>query len=504
MNLSMAHRDQRSETGFALVEVIVAAAVLAIVALAVLSGIDGANSASAREKARAVAANLAEQDQERLRSMPVEILRNPPQSGDVTVDGVAYQITSEAKWITDDLGGEPTCGKDSNQLEYLHIITTVKSTLVGKQIPPVTVDSLVAPTTEWAEDHGTLGVRVVDRTTTKGVPGISVRVSSADYSPSNVVTDGSGCAVFKSMPVDSYTITIDQSPYLDRNLVQKSVANQTVVAKKVSFVTLQYDKATSARVAVTTHIPGKPYATTEAKTSKAKAVSLTNGAFVGMKRTVTSASPASSFDATSLYPYYENSYTFFTGTCGYASPDTYKPANTNYFSQTNTAAALLADPAKIQPQGVTVRQPPIAIRVKTKRGTTSSPNNTSGTYSDGDTKLRVFAQLQQPSTSTEDCDEPVYELAPKAWPGGVWGTSAPGSKPNDHWLSQLGTDFDPGLPFGKYKICVLDSTQTTRYGAMYGGTTNPTLYDNTVPDGGAVTELDPVAWSWTSGQNCWQ
>ena len=42
---------------------------LAIVALAVLSGIDAANGASAREKARAVAANLAEQDQERLRAM---------------------------------------------------------------------------------------------------------------------------------------------------------------------------------------------------------------------------------------------------------------------------------------------------------------------------------------------------------------------------------------------------------------------------------------------------
>ena len=61
-------RTLRSESGFALIEVIVAAAVLAIVALAVLSGIDAASSTSAREKARAVAASLAEQDQERMRS----------------------------------------------------------------------------------------------------------------------------------------------------------------------------------------------------------------------------------------------------------------------------------------------------------------------------------------------------------------------------------------------------------------------------------------------------
>lgn len=491
MNFSMAFRDTRSESGFALIEVVVASAVLAIVALAVLSGIDGATSASAREKARAVAANLAEQDQERLRAMPVELLRNPPQSGDITVDGVGYQITSEAKWITDDLGGEPTCGTDSNQVEYLHIITTVKSTIVGKQIP-VTVDSLVAPTTEWAEDHGTLGVRVVDRTTTKGVGGISVRATSDDYTPPNVVTTADGCAVFKSVPVGSYTVTLDQAPYLDRSLNQKSVANQTVVAKKVSFLTMQYDKSTSARVNVTTHIPGKVYAAAEAKTSKALSVSLTNGAFVGMKRTTTSATAISTFNVASLYPYYENSYTFFTGECGYAAPDTYKPANTNYFTTTNPAAALLADPTMVQPQVVAVRQPPIAVRLTRKR---------SGTYTDGDTNVRVFAQLQQPSASTETCDPPVYELTTKAWPSS-WITNPPGGAAADHWLSQSGTDFDSGLPFGNYRLCALDSTTSTTYGAMYGGTSNPTIYNNTSPDGGAITDFVPSSWS--STQKCWQ
>ena len=111
----------------------------------------------------------------------------------------------------------------------------------------------------------------------------------------------------------------------------------------------------------------------------------------------------------------------------------------------------------------------------------------------------MFAQLQQPSTSTEDCDEPVYELTTKGWPGGTWGTNAPSSKPNDHWLSQPGTDFDPGLPFGNYKICVVDSTQTTKYGAMLGGST-PTIYSNTSPDGGAVLDFDPNSW-WSSSRS---
>ena len=56
------------QDGYALIEVIVSAAVLAIVALAVLSGIDGATASTARERARAIAGSLAEKDQERLRS----------------------------------------------------------------------------------------------------------------------------------------------------------------------------------------------------------------------------------------------------------------------------------------------------------------------------------------------------------------------------------------------------------------------------------------------------
>src|SRR3954449_12123823 len=123
----MVTRSPRSESGFALIEVIVSAAVLAIVSLAVLSGIDAANGASAREKARAVASNLAEQDQERLRAMSVATLDTLPQTSQVKGDGVSYTIKSEAKWITDDVGGEPACGVAESGVEDLHIITTVDS-----------------------------------------------------------------------------------------------------------------------------------------------------------------------------------------------------------------------------------------------------------------------------------------------------------------------------------------------------------------------------------------
>ena len=57
-----------------LVEVMVGAVVLAIVTTALLNGIDGAQSQGTTNKARSTAAALAEQDQERLRALPVATL----------------------------------------------------------------------------------------------------------------------------------------------------------------------------------------------------------------------------------------------------------------------------------------------------------------------------------------------------------------------------------------------------------------------------------------------
>ena len=64
-------RALRPERGSMLIEVMVGALILAITTTAVLSGIDGAQKTGGRNKARSVAAALAEQDQERMRALPV-------------------------------------------------------------------------------------------------------------------------------------------------------------------------------------------------------------------------------------------------------------------------------------------------------------------------------------------------------------------------------------------------------------------------------------------------
>ena len=64
------------EAGFALIETLVSAALLVVIAVALLTAAERAASTSLEGKGRSVAAAIAEQDQERLRAMPVTALSN--------------------------------------------------------------------------------------------------------------------------------------------------------------------------------------------------------------------------------------------------------------------------------------------------------------------------------------------------------------------------------------------------------------------------------------------
>ncbi len=204
-------RPFRSQDGFAMIEAIVSATVLAMVAIAVLSGIDNANGSSAREKARAVAANLAEQDQERMRGMTVDALAAVSQVPAITVDGATYKIKSEASFVTDDQGGTPSCGNTSNRSQYIHITTTVTSAIVGVRVPPVKIDSLVSPSVAYSQNHGSLGVKITDRNDAP-VPNVSVSGTGTSVLTSQT-TDANGCVIWKSVPIGTYSVSVNMSGY---------------------------------------------------------------------------------------------------------------------------------------------------------------------------------------------------------------------------------------------------------------------------------------------------
>lgn len=481
MKLPMAKSRSSSEAGFAMIEVVVSAAVLAIVALAVLSGIDGAQGSSAREKARAVAGALAEQDQERMRSMSVETLRAVPQMAPQTIDGATYTIKSEAQWVTDDTGGTPACGNSSNNAEYFHITTTVTSAIAGTKIPAIKIDSLVSPSVAYAQAHGTIGAKIVDRNG-NGLQGITVS-GTGPTALTAQKTDQNGCVLWRSVAVGAYTIMLSQSGYCDELGNTNVSRDQTVSANTVSFVTVRYDLCASAAVSVRTHIPGQTFSTSATQVSKAR--ELTDVSSNGSLKTwtPTSGTSASSFTLTNLFPYPASPYGFFTGECQYQSPA--KLGLTNYFTTTNPGASITADPTKPN-QPVYVYQPPLNLRI-----TRGQQNATPAAGA-----IDVYLTLKKPAAFASDtCTDEVFKYSVMDYPAANtgWGTTRPTNYQG--YVSQSSTTYDPGLPFGTYSICLYDRNRN------YSNTTAAD-YDNTSASGPTSVQAVTLSGSWTSGDTC--
>ena len=485
-------------------EVIVSAAVLALMALAVLTGLDGAGHASARERARSQASALAEQDQERLRSMSFESLVDGkvPQTGAVKVGDSTYTVTSEANWNTDDNGGEPACGdKSYRATEYVKLITTVTSNIVGVRMQPIRVESLLSSTVDRAQGNGTLTVRVNSGKVSRAAD-LAVTINGPKSDTER--TNSDGCALFRSIPIGNYTISLNTDGYVDKKGSKYTETTAIVNPNVVTASSLAYDRAVNMNVDVKTIKPGDTFSTTAtSRPSKANAVS-DNAADAGTLRTYTPnpVGATSNIKPQNVYPF-DSAYSYFAGACAYESPTKASASVPDYFNTTNALAAVKGDPEAFQPQSATVFQPALNLRVRA-----ASANNAPTNFDATTTKLELFMTL--PPASGDTCTD-ITNLKMKlaTWPTATWGTQPAGATAATGFVWQTGasTEFDPGLPFGTYALCLRDNisaTATPNY--RYWTST----YNNTSPSGRAATmEIPPtgtltapLAWTTTKPATC--
>jgi type II secretory pathway pseudopilin PulG len=430
----MDHSSSRSgDAGFALLEAIVSAAVLAVVALAVLSGLDGATNSAQRERARSVAAALAEQDQERMRAMAAEQLGEyAPSTKTVTVDGINYEVASSTRWVSDTTGGTISCTNNSASVDYLQVSTAVTSTLVGKKVKPVTVSSLVAPPVSRAK--GTVAVQVADRLN-KPIPLLTVTATAATGGTFTEKTNDLGCAIFLNVPVDSYTLNLSQVGYVDAFGNTPGATGVDVANGTTQLVNMRWDQAGAATWSVVTK---NPFDMTQTRTSAPprtlSGATVVNGkvsASHGDEPTLLRGFTAS--PATNLFPFM-SPYTFFSGGCEQSNPAIHAP---DYFD-TNAGAVTVAKGQVSPAATVQMYQPPLKLVLRDSAGGT-------GTGANG---MIVYATLIKPTPDSE-CSE-TYKLT------SIARTTAPSVVTNGV-VSREGTadaSYDPGLPFGTYDICV--------------------------------------------------
>jgi Tfp pilus assembly protein PilV len=395
------------EAGFALVETLVSAALLVVIALALLAGADRAASTAGQSRARSTAAAIAEQDQERMRSMPVTALSNyHPVGRPVPSGAVNYTVTSRADWVRDSTATTASC-TDTGQSNYLRITSTVTSNVVGTATKPVTMTSIVAPPVgSFDGTEGTLAVLITDRAD-KPVVGMNVSISGG--ASLSDTTNAAGCAVFAYIPRGQYHVLLNTPGWVDP--ANKTAVDflATVSAASVSLANHSYDRAAKVAVSYETWVSGAAVASKGWGATAAQ--NLTGGVISSFKAT---APPQTSVDATSLYPV-ASGLKFYAGECAGASPETPIP---NWFTTAPGSGDLLIPAPGSTNGAVTVRQPPLTLVVKNGTSTITGAHVVLTPQSAGCTKLALTTDASGRANKTQT------------------------------------TPYDPGIPFGKYDVCV--------------------------------------------------
>ena len=428
-----------------MIEAIVSCLLLVIVSLGVLKGLDSANRSSGREKGRAVAAALTEQDQERLRAFRAVDLADYDETRTVIVNKAPYKIVSRGDWVRDSTGGTASCNNTGVEADYMRVTTTTTSGLLNSPIPPITMSSLVAPPAgAFGINQGTLGVQVNNRDGV-GVSGVSVTISGPAGDTNT--TNAAGCAIFASIPIGSYTASITQAGKVDHSGDTTGTVLGTVTNGTVSVATIEYDSAASVAVTFDTEPrSGTPTSVvaygTQLAASNAKVL---GGTFAGLRTFGTAGGPRlPGVTAINLFPF-SDGYGLFGGGCPRADPTKYDPEYytdfPNAFVQTN--------PGVVSPTAV-VRLPSINLKV------------TQG----GNPPTAKFATAKVLITSRSSGCTETFRYS-SATPG--FAIDAAG------WLE------NSALPFGDYEISCVSMQRSG--GSEYRRTNSTALVKNYLPQG---------------------
>jgi len=466
-----------NQSGFALIEVIASAAVLGLVTLAVYGGYNATMHSSGRERARAVAASLAEQDQERLRSFrptdlatyaaPPQIIKVPP------VTGVPYTVTSTVDWISDSADGSTSCTSEANLEDYLRITSKVTSGIIGKQTLPVIQRSLVAPPVgTFRKGVGSLIVRV----TGKGAVPVTSLAVKIQQGATTVIDDTNsfGCAVFRYVPVGNYAVTFNRPGYVNTNGANLATDTATVSEGTLNVINELYDRGATVLATFDTQLRTGTCTPPACPVSKSTAVtfestSLPAPSYKTFPSGATNQSPwQTSIPSPLVYPF-DSAYGVYGGTCTGANPQNLiapPVAVSPAFAKLPTGL----DPGQLL-YPVKIRLPALNVKIINGTGATNIVSNrtiNATPLSVGCTTGQVkFKLLSYAGTGSADAD--------RGWASKYANLAAGG--------------YDPGLPYGVYDICADNGTRRTDPSTVTAALNSPAGSTVTIA-GSPVTTID--------------
>jgi len=329
----------REEAGFALVEVIVSAVLVVVLATATLNVIDGNAKLAGTSENRTLGSSLAHSELNRLRLMQIDSLADYVKqypSRDVTVKKKTFTVTSTARWASDQ--GTVTLDCSSNDrtgAQYLVLGTSVTWPNMGSA-QPIRAETIVAPRTSGTDAfRGTLVFKVVDA---QGAPvsGVTVTPTLATTQATPAVTGADGCVIFPRLTQGDWTVYLKKDGYIDRKGRSPGQEDVSVAAGQKSISTVAFDRPAQIPVAVRDAPTSSPY-TDPGPADSWPTASVSSGNDVFSK--TTSGSPGAAATFANVWPN-PSGYSAYAGSCLGNDPNTYV---------TNAASVLPGSTTMVSP-----------------------------------------------------------------------------------------------------------------------------------------------------------
>jgi Tfp pilus assembly protein PilE len=316
-----------------MIEVIVAALIVALIAGAVFTGFSALAHVSGGQRHEAQANELAQQDEEWLRGLNVVQLAatsaSSPNSSSCggtsaglygnecytkTIDGETYTIASTAQFVTASSAASSCTASGTGSADYIETASTVTWLNNNDGRPAVTEHSLVSPHTS-----GALIIQVQNGATPTPGPaaGVTITVQGTGTSTlsQSLTTDANGCAVFAGLTGGTYTVSWG-------NYINESGANSAsvvVVDGTTTTETYEIQQAGAISAHFTTSYTGATGVTGTDDTFVASNPQLSSAVVSG---TTNSYSSTGVSTGTTLFPFSgtNSSYSVYAGYCTADAP----------------------------------------------------------------------------------------------------------------------------------------------------------------------------------------
>lgn len=393
-----------AEAGFALIEVLVSAAVIVVVSAGTFGLLQAMTRASADQRGSSQAFALAQEDQARLRSMQLVALSNLNEKREITLAGRTFTIRSTGVFINNKTAAL-SCDGENISADYAQV-TTVVSWPGAAVSDRAVLRSIVSPTiSSISSQSGTLTVQVTNE---KKEPKAGVDLKAGIYSAE---TDANGCATFPDLPSGTVSLESDGE---DPNLVgtnsfyiEKTNAGVGAGAAKVAKLT--YDTPGTVPVKFKYRVGSKE----EFKPAYTDAVVAFHSVMKAAKVIGTPGGPRlSEIKAEPLFPF-TSPYSIYPGACAGNDPSTGPAKGSAIVPAGGTTTAL------------ELQLPALEVIVK-----------------NGSTPIEGAKVVITDDNGCEDTNEDPVER--------VFTTNSEGKQYTEGSPTKA---VEPGLPWGEYDIC---------------------------------------------------